>query len=423
MKCQKIFGVQDLQININKIVLLKYESLFYLYKKMSIKYIKDPIYQEYLKFNKNEIKLIDNSAFKRLSNIKQLGSLNQIFPGATHTRFIHSLGVSNLAEKFINRLLNNSNIIKNKQLIRDIQNIKIAGLYHDIGHGPFSHVFDNIVLKKLCPNNAFLKHEVRSCNIIEKKCNTLFDNNIFNGYDIENIKNYIEPIYELDNFKNQIISNKINSIDVDKFDYLKRDPYYIGLSYSFDYTRLTHKMKVIDNKIYYNKDLVDDLYDMYYTRYKLHREIYNHKVVKSIELMIGDILLEANNIYNFPSILNTDDFLNLDDNILTLIKYSKEKLNNTNKLITRIENRDIYKQIYKSNIKSLDSVKDHILDNYKDNKETDFHFIEMNFNMCNGNNNPFDNILFYNKVENENLIMRKLVPDNYNERMVNVYKK
>ena len=137
----------------------------------------------------------------------------------------------------------------------------------------------------------------------------------------------------------------------------------------------------------------------------------------------GDILLEANNIYNFPSILNTDDFLNLDDNILTLIKYSKEKLNNTNKLISRIENRDIYKQIYKSNIKSLDSVKDHILDNYKDNKETDFHFIEMNFNMCNGNNNPFDNILFYNKVENENLIMRKLVPDNYNERMVNVYKK
>ena len=65
---------------------------------------------------------------------------------------------------------------------------------------------------------------------------------------------------------------------------------------------------------------------MYYTRYKYHREIYNHKAVKSIELMIGDILLESNDVYNFPSILDTPEFIDLDDTITTRIRYSNELL-------------------------------------------------------------------------------------------------
>jgi HD superfamily phosphohydrolase len=392
------------------------------------KYIKDVIYQDYLNFNKDDLKFINNRAFKRLSNIKQLGSLHEIFPGATHTRLAHSLGVSYLSEIFINKLYDNSDLIKNNTDIKDIRNIKIAGLYHDVGHGPFSHVFDNIVLKKLCKNNIFIEHETRSCNIIEKMCNTLFNNNEFNGYDIDEIKNYIDPKYNVTNFKNQIVSNKINSIDVDKLDYLKRDPYYVGFSYYFDHTRLINKMKIINNTIYYHENVVNDLFDMYYTRYKLHREIYNHKAVKSIELMIADILLDANDEYNYPSILNTDEFLNLDDNILTLIKYNKESsLNKSKMLIKRIENRDIYKQIYKSNNKSLEEVKDNILDKYKDNREDDYHFIKMNFNLCNGIDNPFNNIQFYNNNTNiinlDDIYIRKLIPNNYNEVVINVYKK
>ena len=69
------------------------------------KYIKDPIYPDFLKFSEDELKLIDNSAFKRLKNIKQLGSLSEVFPGATHTRAAHSMGVAHLAENFTKDLV------------------------------------------------------------------------------------------------------------------------------------------------------------------------------------------------------------------------------------------------------------------------------------------------------------------------------
>lgn len=391
------------------------------------KYIKDPIYPTYLQFTKTDISFIDNIAFKRLSNIKQLGSLYEVFPGATHSRFIHSLGVSHLAETFTTTLLHNSSIHIDSTLKKDIRNIKMAGLYHDVGHGPFSHVFDNHVLNRLCPNNRYKEHEIRSCNIIEQTCNQLFDSGTFNGYDIDTIKQSIHPQHEIHHYKNQIVANKINSIDVDKFDYLKRDPYYIGFTYAFDYTRLSNKVKIINDQIHYHEDVVDDLFDMYYTRYKLHREIYNHKTVKSIELMVGDILLLANNEYNFPSILDQREFLTLDDTILTRIKYNSEKtLDKCRQLMNRIDTRDLYKQIYKSNTKSIDEVKDIILDKHKDNREGDFHFVKMNFNLCNGEQSPIDNIPFYNKkgvIQRGDMYIRKLIPDICNETVIHVYRK
>ena len=243
---------------------------------MSLKYIKDPIYPNYLKFTLDDLKLIDNPAFKRLKKIKQLGSLDEVFPGACHSRAEHSMGVAHLAETFTTKLFENSNMRLRNGNLKTLRNIKIAGLYHDIGHGPFSHVFDHQVLYKLCPNNIYKDHELRSCNILEQVCSEL-DSTKYTGYDIDFIKNSINPLYNIDSYKYQIIANKVNSIDVDKFDYLLRDPYHIGFKYAFDYKRLCNKTKIIDNKIYYHENVANDIFDMYYTRYKFHREIYNHK--------------------------------------------------------------------------------------------------------------------------------------------------
>ena len=391
------------------------------------KYIKDPIYPDYLKFSKDELSLIDTTEFKRLKNIKQLGSLDQVFPGACHTRFAHSLGVGHLAEKFTTTLYNNSAIPINSAKTRIIRNIKIAGLFHDIGHGPFSHVFDHMVLYKLCPNNIYKDHEKRSLSIFEDVCKKL-DTKLFTGYDIDFIKNCIDPTEYIDNYIYQVVANKINSIDVDKFDYLMRDPYHLGFSYNFDYKRLCNKIKIMDGEIYYSETVANDIFDMYYTRYKFHRDIYNHKAVKSIELMIGDIMLESNDIYNYPSVLDTDDFIGLDDTILTRIKYNKEPcLTGCKQLIKRIEKRDIYKLVYTGNTESLETVKDRILDGNTDLGEENYHFIEMHFDFCNGSESPFHNINFYRnedtKILHKNLNIIKLVPNNFKETVVSVYKK
>ena len=73
------------------------------------KFIKDSIYN-YIEFSEDDMKLIDTREFKRLKSIKQLGSLNEVFPSACHSRFEHSLGVGYLSEKFINKLFQNSDI-------------------------------------------------------------------------------------------------------------------------------------------------------------------------------------------------------------------------------------------------------------------------------------------------------------------------
>ena len=391
------------------------------------KYIKDPIYPDYLKFSEDELKLIDNPAFKRLRRIKQLGSLDEVFPGASHSRAAHSMGVAHLSETFTRNLFDNSDMLLRNGNIRTLRNIKIAGLYHDIGHGPFSHVFDSHVLYKLCPNNINKDHEIRSCNILEQVCSVL-DSTKFTGYDIDFIKNAINPLKDEHDYRYQIIANKVNSIDVDKFDYLMRDPYHIGFNYAFDYTRLCNKTKIINDKIYFHENVSNDIFDMYYTRYKFHREIYNHKAVKAIELMIGDILLDSNDIYNFPAIINSKEFIELDDTILTRIKYNPEKsLNSCRELIKRIETRDIYKEIYNSNTTDINEVEDYISDTFKDEIKENFHFVKMNFDFCNGDSSPFNNINFYKDkstiVNSNELNIRKLIPNNFKESIIAVYRK
>jgi len=392
-----------------------------------VKLIKDPIYKEFLSFTDNEVEFIDNKLFKRLKNIKQLGSLDEVFPSATHTRASHSMGVSYLAEKFTTKLFYNSNINFSQQNLNIISNIKLAGLYHDIGHGPFSHVFDNHVLSKLCPNNRFRNHEIRSFELLKNNWGT-FDLKNFNGYDIDMIQNMIEPVENMNSYQYQIIANKINSIDVDKFDYLLRDPYHLGFSYSFDCNRLMNKSKIIDNTICYDQAIADDIFDLYYTRYKFHREVYNHKAAKSIELMIADILLESNDVYNFPEMITNNRFLELDDTIISRIRYNTEPaLNKCRDIINRIETRNIYKQIYKSNNEDINSVKDKIFDENPDDHMAQYHFIETSFDLCNEERSPYENIQFYKdgctKMNLDDVTIRKLVPSSFKENIVSVYKK
>ena len=117
---------------------------------MDSKLIYDPIHG-YITFNSLELNIIDSSIFKRLQNIKQLGTCHYVFPGANHTRFSHSLGTCYLAGKLLESIHQRQPDIG--ITAREIQLVKIAGLCHDLGHGPFSHTFDNVVIPYLKDHN------------------------------------------------------------------------------------------------------------------------------------------------------------------------------------------------------------------------------------------------------------------------------
>ena len=90
--------------------------------------------------------IIDTSEFQRLRDLKQLGAVQYIYPSATHTRFEHSLGVSHLAGIMAENLMKSEySLDLPLEKSRFIEIVRIAGLIHDIGHGPFSHLYDNQV--------------------------------------------------------------------------------------------------------------------------------------------------------------------------------------------------------------------------------------------------------------------------------------
>ena len=147
------------------------------------KIIHDNIHEQ-LTLSNYACKIIDTKWFQRLRYLEQLGLCSRIWPCANHTRFSHSIGTYYTTGLFLKAIMENSDVkhieeclIKIKELKdsfgevpylsdRICELIKISGLCHDLGHGPFSHVFDDIILKDC--KSPLARHEVRSCIILEK---------------------------------------------------------------------------------------------------------------------------------------------------------------------------------------------------------------------------------------------------------------
>lgn len=104
--------------------------------------IRDPVHGS-IHILDEEIPIIRDDFFQRLRNIKQLGLSEYVFPGATHTRFIHSIGVMNIADKAFDRLFRHHHF--DKDILRLKETFKLAGLLHDVGHAPLSHSTETVM--------------------------------------------------------------------------------------------------------------------------------------------------------------------------------------------------------------------------------------------------------------------------------------
>ena len=235
--------------------------------------------------------IVDTPEFKRLHNLRQLGVTYAVYPSANHTRFEHSIGVSHLAKLLLKSLQFHQPELNISD--RDVEIVQIAGLVHDIGHGPFSHLYDDLFVKE---NDA--KHEERGIRIFK---NMVTKYNIpLSTDEVLMITNMIDPCSDLRyNFMYQIVANKICSIDVDKIDYIQRDSYHIGFGLSEKYERILSMCRVVDfrgNKtLAWPEKLQDEILSLFQTRYRLHRKVYTHHTVKAAEYVIANILKEMLN--------------------------------------------------------------------------------------------------------------------------------
>ena len=353
--------------------------------------------------------IINTPIFQRLRNIHQTGILYLVFPSSNHSRFEHSIGTYHLALKMMNNLIKNSPDINISSEI--IFLVSIAGLCHDLGHMIYSHLFDDIFIKNL-PNYEILKnstsninHENRSIfllNYIVKKYNIDININQLNVINdlihpqISNYDNWDEK-YKIGKWIFQIISNPINCIDVDKFDYLVRDTITLGLKFNFDPSRIINDIKIIDNNICYSIQSSEDIYQMFFIRYRLHRQIYNHKVVKAIEILILQILLELEKTMKISEyILDVDKILLLDDSFI----WHQQHNSVIEKIINNIHERKFPKMVYQHislNILDFEDIEQKIINTFD---SLTYKIIKFDVGYISGNNsNPLYKVNFY-KIKN-----------------------
>ena len=187
-----------------------------------MKKIRDPIHN-YIVLDELEIELIDTPIMQRLRRIKQLGMAYLVYPGANHTRFEHSLGVYWLARECCKVL----ELDKTES-----QAIYIAGLLHDIGHGPFSHLTEEI---KNYPSHKSITVDLIKWSVISDVLSKY-------GLNVSEISKFIEG-------KGKFGSLISSELDVDRMDYLEWDAHYTGVSTGVDLGRLTATMCFFNNKL------------------------------------------------------------------------------------------------------------------------------------------------------------------------------
>ncbi|XP_039460174.1 deoxynucleoside triphosphate triphosphohydrolase SAMHD1-like [Oreochromis aureus] len=292
------------------------------------KVFNDPIHG-HIELHPLLVKIIDTPQFQRLRKIKQLGGGYYVFPGASHNRFEHSVGVGHLAGELVKALrakqleeLEQEPSMDSLINDRDVLCVQIAGLCHDLGHGPFSHVFDGMFNPQADPSGEKWEHEDASIFMFDhlvddnnlkpvmNKCGLITEGD--NENDLVFIKEMIkgslknsspqnEQLYRGRNneksFLYEIVANKQNGIDVDKFDYFARDCHHLGIQNNFDHRRFIVFARVcnVDGQLHIcsrDKEMAN-LYDMFHTRNSLHRRAYQHRVKMAVEIMIKDALLKA----------------------------------------------------------------------------------------------------------------------------------
>ena len=259
----------------------------------------DPI-NDFIRVYGTELRIIDSPIFQRLRGIRQLSGAHLTYPGAQHTRFEHSLGVMHIASQ-AGQALKEKGILKTD----DIENLRVEDLLHDIGHGPFSHLFEEILQQR-----KKISHEDMGRRIILKT--ELGDILSKSGYD----KKFITKLAFGDSkpqFMNQIISGILSA---DIMDYLLRDGYFTGVEHAkIDHKRITQSLEVHQKKLALESSALYSFESMMHSRHQMFKAVYFHKTVRSAEVMLLESIRLADKELGLTS-LNLDDYVKLTDESL-----------------------------------------------------------------------------------------------------------
>jgi len=292
--------------------------------------IKDPVHG-YVYITQAEKEVIDSFPVQRLHRLRQLAGAEYVYPGANHTRFEHSVGVMHLAG-----LLAENPHLSQFLSEDDVQKVRIAALLHDVGHGPFSHVFEHLLVKFL--NKT---HEDINVWIVQKS--ELRDVLKGLGYDPDELAKLSVGMLHRPGraFMDQILRS---AVDVDKLDFVVRDTYHTGAEYGYvDVFRLIHMLDVLDENLAVDLGALSALESFILARIESFKSIYFHRVGRAVQIMLATAMEEAKDELGLVGFRSPEEYLALDDyTVWTMLKGCKKSKG----IIESLERRKLLKCAY-----------------------------------------------------------------------------
>ncbi len=304
--------------------------------------IMDPIYG-LLKLNDMEREIIDTAEFQRLRRIKQLSSANFVYPSANHTRFEHSLGAMHLAG-IMGEVLTNKGYISSDE----IQKLRVAGLLHDVGHGPFSHLFEDAVSKKYKTNHEEIGRRIITESAISDVIKKY-------GYDPVEVAQLANGIYPNKPFMNAIVAGPLSA---DLMDYIQRDSYYTGAIYGrVNVTKIINSMHVYTNQLSIEKDAVSAFEGMTIARYEMFKEVYFHKTSRAADVMLRHAIELYDSITGFADPKDLKNYIELTDDMLivTILKSEEKEAQNARNFVKDYLARNLLKLVYEESFIGKDA--------------------------------------------------------------------
>jgi len=308
--------------------------------------IRDPLWR-HIYLSAGFKKLVDHPLFQKLGGIKQLGPTYLVYPGATHTRLNHSLGVFYLAKKMIHTLLL-SNRIEEISLV-GIKSFLAAALLHDLGHFPFAHSLKELPLKT---------HETLTAEVIlSSSIKKIIKMEI--GADPEITSSIINSKLPVPRWEVLFFRNLLSGVlDPDKLDYLNRDAYFCGVPYGLqDIDFILSRIVFHENKgIALQIQGLPAVENILFSKYLMYRNVYWHRTVRVATAMIKKAVFMGIR----SEIIKSEELYGLDDQEF-FSSFSK-KLKSLQSLVEDVLLRRLYKTVYEKTFSGEDPFHTGIVD-------------------------------------------------------------
>jgi len=302
--------------------------------------IKDPVHG-YVYITEGEKEITDSFPVQRLRRLRQLAGAEYVYPGANHTRFEHSIGVMYLA----GRVVENPNV--SQCMSEDeAEMVRIATLLHDVGHGPFSHIFEHLLDKELGKT-----HEDMTLWVIENgELNDILNRIGYNHKEIGKLA--IGTLHKPKKaFLDQIVSS---AVDVDKLDFIVRDTFHTGAEYGYiDIFRLIHALDVLNENLAVDLGALSALESFIIARIESFKSIYFHRVGRAAQIMLAMAMEKADEELGLTRFKTPEEYLAMDDyTVWTMLKKSEK----SSTIIRNLERRKMLKCAYERTFYEKDTM-------------------------------------------------------------------